>query len=186
VSRAARDPVGAERFYQCLADDGAAAARASAGFEGVRVRPATNRDAAGITRVIEAGLAGLGLEVPHGLIARDIDDLEASFVAPGGTFDVAVAPDGHIAGCAGVEAVDAGTCRLRAMYVEAAGRRQGLGQRLLERMMAFARSRRFTRMELETRGAMTAAIALYAAAGFERVERVAEGQGCDRVLARSL
>jgi GNAT superfamily N-acetyltransferase len=186
VSRAARDPQTAQRFWEILADDSRQRLRTRAGFEGLRIRPATNRDAAGARRVIEAGLAELGLPCPAELVARDIGDLESAFVARGGTFDVAVAPDGHIAGCAGIEVLGNGACRLRSMYLEAGARGRGLGRRLLERMTAFARSRRFTRMELETSGAMTDALSLYTAAGFERVERAACAQGCDAVYARSL
>ena len=186
VSRAARDPVGAERFWERLADDAAAAQRARAGFEGERIRPATNRDAPGALRVIQAGMRGLGLHYPAELVARDFDDLERTFVSRGGTFDVAVAPDGRVVGCAGIEVLEGNACRLRAMYLEAPLRGRGLGRRMLERMIAFARSRRFTRMELETSGVMTDALSLYSAAGFERVERSACAQGCDAVYARSL
>ncbi|HZZ94963.1 MAG TPA: GNAT family N-acetyltransferase [Usitatibacter sp.] len=186
VSRAARDPVAAERFFERLADDRAAPLRAKAGFEGARIRPATDRDAAGALRVIEAGMSELGLAYPAQLAQRDIGNLEATFVAPGGTFDVAIAADGHVAGCAGVQVLGNNACRLRAMYVEAASRRRGIGRRLLERMVAFARSRRFTRMEIETSAAMGSAIALYAASGFERAERAPGTPGCELVLARSL
>lgn len=186
VSRAARDPVAAERFYERLADDAAAPVRARAGFEGVRMRPATNRDSTGIQQLVRAGLSDLGLPCPDSLVARDLSDIEASFVAQGGTFDVAVAPDGDIVGCAGVEVLEGSAGRLRAMYVARAVQRQGIGRRLLERMLAFARSRRMNRMELDTNGAMRAAMALYASAGFEPVERAACAQGCDRVFARSL
>jgi len=186
VSRAARDPEWAERFWERLADDRAQPQRARAGFEGMRIRPATNRDAPGARRVIEAGLAELGLPCPADLVARDIGNLESAFVARGGTFDVVVAPDGHIAGCAGIEVLGNDACRLRAMYLEPASRGRGLGRRLLERMTAFARSRGFTRMELETASAMTDALALYTAAGFERAERAACAQGCDAVYARGL
>ena len=186
VSRAARDPALAARFWERLADDAAQPQRARAGFEGVRIRPATNRDTPGALEVMQAGMRELALPWPAERVARDFDDLERSFVAPGGTFDVAVAADGHIAGCAGIEVIDGESCRLRAMYVEAALRGQGLGRRLLERMTAFARSRRFTRMELETANAMTDALRLYTAAGFARVERAPCAQGCDAVYARSL
>jgi molybdate transport system substrate-binding protein len=185
VSRAARDPVAAARFYDRLADDGAAAARASAGFEGVRLRPATDADGPGIVHVVRESMAGLGFvfEPPF---ARELSEIDSRFVARGGTFDVAVAPDGHVAGCVGVEPIEGGTCRLRAMFVEPSARRHGIARRLLERMLAFARSRRFATIELETAPVMEAAHAFYAVAGFERVARAAHSPGCDRVLARAL
>lgn len=186
VSRQARDPETAERFWKRLAEDAAQPQRTRAGFEGVRIRPATNRDTPGALQVMQAGMRELGLPWPADRVARDFDDMERTFVAGGGTFDVAVAADGHIAGCAGIEVLDGESGRLRALYVEAALRGQGLGRRLLERMTAFARSRRLRRLELETCGVMTAAIALYTACGFERLDRAACAQGCDAVYARSL
>ena len=186
VSRAARNPQAAGRFWERLADDASQALRTRAGFQGMRIRPATNRDTPGALRVMQEGMRELGLAWPAQRVARDFDDMEAAFVARGGTFDVVVAPDGRIAGCAGIEVLDNDACRLRAMYLEAGARGQGLGRRLLERMTAFARSRRFKRMELETSSVMTDALSLYSAAGFERVERAACAQGCDAVYARSL
>jgi molybdate transport system substrate-binding protein len=186
VSRAARDPVAAERFFERLADDAAAPARAKAGFEGVRLRPATNRDARSVISLVQAGLEELGIDRAREQTTRDLNDLEARFVAPGGTFDVAVAPDGRIAGCAGVEVIDAAACRLRAMYVAASDRRQGIARRLLERMTAFARSRRFQRMELETASTMRAAAALYRAAGFEPSAEPPRAGGCDLAFALDL
>ena len=186
VSRAARDPVAAEKFFERLADDAMALSRAKAGFEGVRLRPAVNRDAAGVIAVVQAGMQELGIARTPQQTARDLGDLEATFVASGGTFDVAVAPDGSTVGCAGIEVIDASTCRLRAMYVAASHRRQGIARRLLERMTAFARSRRFQRMELETSSAMRAARALYTAAGFGPVAQPPHTGGCDQVFARDL
>jgi molybdate transport system substrate-binding protein len=185
VSRAARDPVAARRFYEILADDANTAARARAGFEGVRIRPATNRDGPGALRVMQAGANELGIAWPAARVAREYDDLEATFVAPGGTFDVAVGADGAVVGCAGLEIVDGDRGRLRAMHVEAPMRRRGVGRRLLDRMLAFARSRRLARVELETASSMRAAIALYSAAGFERIERACEAEGCDLAFARA-
>jgi len=186
VSRAARDPVSAEEFFGRLADDAAAAARAKAGFEGVRLRPATNRDAKGVIAVVQAGLQELGIDRTLEQTTRDLGDLEAGFVAPGGTFDVAVAPGADVVGCAGVEVIDATRCRLRAMYVASPYRRQGIARRLLERMTAFAQSRRFARMELETSSTMRAAAAFYAAQGFTRADRPQTTPGCDQVFAREL
>jgi len=186
VSRAARDPVAAGRFFELLADDAAAPRRAKAGFEGVRLRPAMNRDARGVVDLVAAGLAQLRIGRSREQLDRDLGDLERIFVAPGGTFDVAVAPDGRIVGCAGVEVLDASACRLRAMYVDAAYRRQGLARRLLERVTAFARSRRFERMELETASSMRAAQSLYAAAGFRETAEPACTAGCDLSFARDL
>jgi molybdate transport system substrate-binding protein len=187
VSRAARDPGGAKRFYERLADDGAAALRQRAGFEGARIRPATNRDREGAVRVMQAGAAELGIPWPAARVEREYADLEATFVAPGGTFDVAIAPDGRVVGCAGLQVIDRNTGRLRAMYVERAWRRQGLARRLLERMEAFARSRRMERVELETATVMKEAIALYEASGYEPIERTACGaEGCDLAFARRL
>jgi molybdate transport system substrate-binding protein len=186
VNRGARDPQNAETFFERLVADEVQPERTAAGFEGIRVRPATSGDGAAVRSLVSAVLREYGLNTEPDGVDRDLADIDASYVAPGGTFDVAVAPDARVVGCSGVLVLDGERCELRKMYVAQEARGQGLGTRLLERALAFARARRFGRVELETASVLKEAIALYTRAGFQPVEHTGVTRRCDRAYALEL
>ena len=69
------------------------------------------------------------------------------------------------------------------MYVRRDQRGQGLGQRLLDRALAYARGRGVERVELETASVLKEAMAMYEKAGFVRQEAAPHVSRCDRVYA---
>ena len=69
-------------------------------------------------------------------------------------------------GCIFCSALDDTTAQVRLFYVDPAARGQGLGRRLLEGHMTWARTRGFLRIRLWTHESHRAACALYAASGF--------------------
>ena len=64
------------------------------------------------------------------------------------------------------DARQAGRGRVGGMWVEPASRGRGVGSALLEAVIAWARSRAFTRLELSAPARSAAALALYRRAGF--------------------
>jgi molybdate transport system substrate-binding protein len=182
VSRQAADPEGAARFVELLAGEATRDARGRAGFRGHRVRRALSSDLAAIRAIVQGILAEYGLAPDPRGTDSDLADLEKSYFAPGGTFEVAVAPDGSIAGCCGVMPHGSKTCELRKMYLVKGARRLGLGGRLLQRALAFAKGRGFQRMELETASVLKDAIALYSGAGFQPITRPLKAQRCDQAF----
>ena len=171
-------------FALHLADGASAAARMAAGFEGAAIRRATAADTAAARELVFAVLAEYGFTPePQGTDA-DLADLEAGFLADGGLFDVAVDPDGRLAACCGMKVLGDGRVELRKMYVRADRRGRGLGRRLLERALAWARARGFPRVELETASRLEEAIALYRKAGF--VPRPGKPDTCRCDLAFAL
>jgi molybdate transport system substrate-binding protein len=173
-------------FVRRLTGDGSRVERAAAGFRGHSIRPATVSDLPGIRGVVHLVLGEYGLAPDPAGVDRDLEDFEASYFSSGGTFEVAVASDGSIAGCCGVFALGDTTCELRKMYLRKDARGFGLGGRLLRRALAYAKGRGFKRMELETASVLKEAIALYAGAGFTPITRTHLAARCDQAFALDL
>ena len=78
--------------------------------------------------------------------------------------------DGRRVGCVFCVAEDQTTARLRLLLVDANGRGRGLGARLVDRCLGFARNAGYTRMVLWTNHPLVAARRIYLSRGFRLVE----------------
>jgi len=78
--------------------------------------------------------------------------------------------DGHRAGCVFCKQRDADTAQLRLLLDDPWARGIGLGGRLVDACIDFARTAGYGRMMLWTNDVLVAARRLYVAAGFELVE----------------
>ena len=79
--------------------------------------------------------------------------------------------DGERVGCVFcVRGSDEQTAKLRLLIVEPSARGHGLGRRLVDECLAFAKAHGYTAMELWTNSVLTAARSIYAKTGFEMVE----------------
>ncbi|NWD59336.1 bifunctional helix-turn-helix transcriptional regulator/GNAT family N-acetyltransferase [Pseudomonas veronii] len=78
--------------------------------------------------------------------------------------------DGAVVGSVFVVRHDDSTAKLRMLYVDASARGLGIGQRLVDECLRFARHAGYTRMMLWTMSALTDTRWLYQKAGFELVE----------------
>jgi GNAT superfamily N-acetyltransferase len=134
--------------------------------EPVRLRPASNADRDAVRRLVFAILIEHGLEPDHGSTDADLDDIEVSYLRPGGLFDVAVDGSGAVVGTVGLFSRGGGRCELRKMYVAAEHRGRGLGRRLVRHAIERARALGFRRVELTTAIRLEAAVHLYESAGF--------------------
>lgn len=146
-------------------------------------RPATNADGQGVREMVFRVFEEFGFDREP--TDTDLDDIEGSYLAPGGLFEV-VERHGQIVGSAGIKPVHEGVCELRKMYLAREVRGCGLGKQLLERMIEAARARGFRRMELETASCLVDALRLYQGYGFSRFQKAVETDRCDLVLARDL
>ena len=77
---------------------------------------------------------------------------------------------GKVIGSVFVTRHDESTAKLRMLYVDASARGLGIGKRLVEETLRFARDSGYTRMMLWTVSVLTDARRLYQAAGFQLVE----------------
>ena len=186
VSANAAQPAEAAAFVQRLGSEASRKARIAAGFRGFVIRRAARDDEAVVRDIVNAVLSeyGMGLD-PQG-VDLDLNDIEASYHAPGGLFEVVVGIDGRVAGCCGVYVLDKDTCELRKMYLLKEARGYRLGGRLLRRALAYARGHGYRRMELETASVLKDAIALYAGAGFQPIQRKHLAPRCDQAFALEL
>lgn len=78
--------------------------------------------------------------------------------------------DGEVVGSVFVVRHDATTAKLRMLYVDASARGMGIGQRLVDECLRFARQTGYTSMLLWTVNILTDARKLYQKAGFELTE----------------
>lgn len=78
--------------------------------------------------------------------------------------------DGRRVGCVFCVAADDTTAQLRLLLVDPSARGRGLGGRLVDECVAFARRTGYTRMKLWTNHPLVAARRVYLARGFELVE----------------
>lgn len=77
--------------------------------------------------------------------------------------------DGVVVGSVFVVDADETTAKLRMLFVDESARGLGIGKRLTEEAMRFARSAGYTRMTLWTNDILTAAREIYRKAGFDHV-----------------
>jgi len=90
--------------------------------------------------------------------------------SPAGVFVVATS-DGEPVACGGVQRLDARTGEIKRMWVHPDWRGAGLGSRMLAHLEDQARELGFRRIHLDTNGTLVEAIAMYARAGYQPVER---------------
>ncbi len=108
-----------------------------------------------------------GLESDPQSTDADLADIESSYLASGGWFQVVVGPHGAIVGSVGLFPEGSESCELRKMYLLPQARGVGLGRELLESALEQARLLGFQRVILETAKVLKDAIAMYEGYGFE-------------------
>ena len=135
------------------------------------IRDAVAGDEPAFRGIVYDSLKEFGLAPDPDATDADLQDLQASYVAPGGAFLVVVDDGGIVVGGGGFVPHGEGQVELRKMYLAPQARGHGLGGRLLRELIARARGRGFERMVLETASVLKEAIALYQRFGFQRQHR---------------
>ena len=133
---------------------------------GPRLRRATNADCKPVRTLVFTVLGEYGLKPDPDGTDADLNDIERSYVARGGTFCVLEEEDGLLVGAYGLYPVEGRTCELRKMYLRRTHRGRGLGRLLLEDALACARELGFATVTLETASVLKEAITLYRRYGF--------------------
>jgi putative acetyltransferase len=117
---------------------------------------------------VECG-SSLGFSLCFQSFDEELKGLPGAYGPPSGRLLLARYA-GHTAGCVALRKLKAGICEMKRLYVRPADRGKGLGQMLVERIIAEARAIGYERMRLDTiESAMKDAIALYRRMGFEEI-----------------
>ena len=150
------------------------------------IRPARNADGAACREIVFGILRQYGLEPePDGQDA-DLDDREAHYDGRDSLFLVVVDDAGRIVGTGGLKRYDAEQAEVKKMYLLPEARGLGLGRRLLDTLVGFARAVGYRRIVLESNSNLTEALQLYQRYGFAPVPPEHLSYRCDRAFALDL
>ncbi|HRY08420.1 MAG: GNAT family N-acetyltransferase [Actinobacteria bacterium] len=123
-----------------------------------------------------------------GLVALDVDaalqDI-AGFTGDGGFFLIATAGD-TVVGCVGLRRLSPDAAEIKRMWVAPVLRGSGLAVELLEQTEQRAVRRGYSRLFLDTNGALTAALRFYAAHGYEAIERYNDNPDATHFFAKTV
>jgi putative acetyltransferase len=136
----------------------------------ISIRPIQPADNAGLAVIIRNTLTEFGANQP-GTVYYDAttDALYELFRQPGSAYFVAEV-DGELMGGGGIYPTDAlptGTCELVKMYLHPQARGLGLGKRLIDQSLQFARESGYRQVYLETMPELKQALSVYEKFGFQ-------------------
>lgn len=134
------------------------------------IRPIQSTDNLHLSKIIKSALEEFGANHP-GTVYYDAstDSLSELFKQKGAAYFVAEL-DGEIVGGGGIfptEGLPANTCELVKMYLAPAARGTGLGRKMIEQSLAFAKEYGYKNVYLETMPELKQALNVYAKFGFE-------------------
>jgi putative acetyltransferase len=140
----------------------------------LRIRPIEERDNAAIAKIIRTSLEEFGAAKP-GTVYYDstTDALYQLFQVPGAAYFVAE-NNGVLLGGGGIyptEGLPAGTCELVKMYLKRESRGLGLGRKLIEQSLRFAKETGYTQVYLETMPELKQALQVYQNFGFRYLQQ---------------
>jgi ribosomal protein S18 acetylase RimI-like enzyme len=147
----------------------------------IDLRPIRRDEGAAALAVLAAGFRELwGLDAEQ-IRARydpleDLVDPAAHYAEYRGAFLVLV-DEGHVIGTGGIAALGPETAELKRLGILKAYRGRGLGRRMVEGLLVFARWNGYRRVRLEvaTPKLQEPAVRLYARLGFRSIDRYREG-----------
>jgi putative acetyltransferase len=106
----------------------------------------------------------------------DMDDLQESYVDNGGIFLVMTDND-RIIGTGAIRKIDDEVCELKRVWLLFEYHGQGLGYRMIQELLSFAREKGYRRIRLETdRDAQSRAYNLYRRLGFYEIPRYSNNE----------
>lgn len=135
----------------------------------ITVLTATPGDLEDIRVLFREYADSLGVDLGYQGFEDELAQLPGAYAPPGGTLLLARGSEGTV-GCVGVRPFEPGIAEMKRLYVRDTGRGLGVGRRLAEAAIRFARGAGYRCMRLDTLPQMTRARDLYAALGFRAIE----------------
>jgi putative acetyltransferase len=156
------------------------------------IRPIELEDNVSLAKVIRDALTEFGANKP-GTVYFDptTDALYELFQAPGSYYFVATINDDLVGGCGifPTENLPTGTCELVKLYLKATARGTGLGKKLMQQAMQWAKENGYTQVYLESMPELSKAVSIYENVGFERISQPLGNSGhcgCDIWMTKQL
>ena len=101
---------------------------------------------------------------------KDFDDIEKTYIEPGGDFIVAV-EHGIVVGMGALKKLDEKTAEVKRMRVQQNMRGRHIGSRILDQLIERARQQDYGKLVLDTNETQKEAHILYESRGFKEVRR---------------
>ena len=101
----------------------------------------------------------------------EMNDVQKNYFENGGVFLVAV-EEGHIIGTGAVKNLEDGVCEIKRLWLLSQYQGQGIGYRIMQKLIDFARQKKYKIMRLETDPIIqTRAVDFYKQLGFYEIPR---------------
>ena len=158
----------------------------------IQIRPIAPSDNLTLAKVIRDALTEFGANKP-GTVYFDptTDALYELFRAEGAYYYVAFINDELVGGCGiyPTENLPEGTCELVKLYLKASARGTGLGKKLMQQSMEWAKENGYTQVYLESMPELSKAVSIYENVGFTRLQKALGNSGhcgCDIWMIKQL
>lgn len=136
----------------------------------MRIAPVSGPvDIEAVRALFEEYAASLGVDLGFQGFDDEVADLPGAYRPPGGLLLLARDAGAAVA-CVGVRPLDGGRCEMKRLYVSPTKRGSGLGRRLVDEAVGWARGAGYRVMRLDTLPSMATASALYDRIGFRPIE----------------
>ncbi|HEY9745237.1 MAG TPA: GNAT family N-acetyltransferase [Oculatellaceae cyanobacterium] len=143
------------------------------------LRPPKADEGPQLHALITEVLAGYGLPYTQEPDDRDFDNLVIAYGSPRSCFWVVEDENGRVLGCGGLKERSSEMAEVRKLYLHPDARGKGLGKRLLQCIIDFARAAGYRVVMLETSSKLPEACKLYERFGFQGYPHNNEVIQCD-------
>ncbi len=114
---------------------------------------------------------GLGIDLSFQNFEHELQILPDLYGSPTGCVILAEAETGQVVGCVALKPLkEFGVCEMKRMFVDASQRGTGLGRKLAQEVISYAKQAGYHTMKLDSLERLTSAVRLYESLGFVTTE----------------